>query len=194
MKKFFIILAICIGVWQVNCQQYLDAIVLKNQQDTIFGKIINTTDSSLVVDRFNVIFDISKDNIDNYILNFRESTAQERVFMQQIDNLYNEDLGYKTAGYYMRKSARSFYVGLPVFGLGTTALICSLTLFENQYMPPKAKYTMLVGGAVAMGVGTFFLLRSFYYINKSGKILDLEKASLYLNPSTQGGMGMQLKF
>ncbi len=192
MKKIVIILAIiCACVWQANCQQYFDAVIIKNQKDTIFGKIVNITDSAVVVDRFNVIFEISKENIENYISNYREMTPHEQALMQQIDNIYNTDLGYKTAGYYLRKSARNFSTGLPIFAIGTTTFVCSLTLCEDK---PPIKYVLLASGCAAIGTGVFFLLRSFHFINKTGKILDMEKASLYVAPSTQNDIGVQLKF
>ena len=82
-------------------------------------------------------------------------------------------------GYYLRKSARNFSTGLPIFAIGTTTFVCSLTLCEDK---PPIKYVLLASGCAAIGTGVFFLLRSFHFINKTGKILDMEKASLYVAP------------
>ncbi len=193
MKRLGIIIALLALLPCAYSQQYIDAIILNNNTDTLFGKVLNITDSSYTIDRFNYIFSIPKTMITSHIPNYREATRYERIHMKQLDALSDDELATKTSGYYLRKASKNFYWGLSLTTIGAFTDGFALA---NKY-PERTetqKWIMFSCGSVITAGGLFFLLRSFYFIDKAGKIMDLERSSIYLTPTEDGGMGMKVKF
>ncbi|MBO4581292.1 MAG: hypothetical protein J5701_03290 [Bacteroidales bacterium] len=193
MKRLGIFIALFIVLPWAYSQQYIDAVILNNSRDTIFGKVLNITDSSYTIDRFNFVFSIPKSMISGHISNYREATRYERIHMKQLDALSDDELSTKTSGYYLRKASKNFYLGLSLTTIGAFTDGFALA---NKY-PERTetqKWIMFSCGSVITAGGLFFLLRSFYFIDKAGKIMDLERSSIYLTPTEDGGMGVKINF
>jgi hypothetical protein len=69
----------------------------------------------------------------------------------------------------------------------------SAASFKNSSKTTQ-KWIIFSGGTVAVAGGIFFLLRSFYLIDKTGKLLDIERSSIYLEPTSDGKIGIIWKF
>ncbi len=191
MRKFIFAIVILLLSHVSMAQTYIDAVVVNEGKDTIFGKIMEINDSTITIDHFNYIFSIPKDLVVSYQTNVREASRYERIHMEQMDNLSEKDFGYQTSGYYLRKSSKNFYLGMCLSVAGNTSIIIPLVTHDKLTIADQA--TLACGIAVS-AAGLFFLLRSFYFVNKAGKILDLERSSIYLTPTEDGGMGMKVKF
>ncbi|MDR1791914.1 MAG: hypothetical protein LBR36_00505 [Bacteroidales bacterium] len=168
---------------QNNC---LDAIVTQ-AGDTIFGKMIEITDSSYTLDSYNLVLSLSKDMVKAYLPCCKEVTRLDLMKMQPLDNLSDNDLFHNTAGDYLRRSSKAFYLGLPLTLAGTVTGTLALTLC-NQPGQQTLKWITFSCGTVAVAGGMFFLLRSFYLIDKAGKILDLERSAIYLDANSTVGI------
>ena len=191
MRKFIFVIVILLLSQVSMAQTYIDAVVVNEGKDTIFGKIMEINDSTITIDRFNYIFSIPKDLVVSYQANVREASRYERIHMEQMDNLSEKDFGYQTSGYYLRKSSKNFYLGMCLSVAGNTSIIIPLVTHDKLTIADQA--TLACGIAVS-AAGLFFLLRSVYFVNKAGKILDLERSSIYLTPTEDGGMGVKVKF
>lgn len=191
MRKFIFVIVILLLSQVSMAQTYIDAVVVNEGKDTIFGKIMEINDSTITIDRFNYIFSIPKDLVVSYQANVREASRYERIHMKQMDNLSEEDFGYQTSGYYLRKSSKNFYVGMCLSVAGNTSIL--IPLLSHDKLTVGDQIT-LACGITASAAGLFFLLRSFYFVNKAGKILDLERSSIYLTPTEDGGMGVKINF
>lgn len=192
MKRLIILISMLIATQAAQCQQYIDALILHNNHDTVYGKVIDITDTSYTIDRFNVIFSLPKAMVAEYIHNYREATRYERVHMKQVDALNEDDLSLRTSSYYFRKASKNFYLGLALTTAG--AFTDGFALANIPARTDRQKWIMFSCGTAVTAGGLFFLLRSFYFIDKAGKIMDLERSSIYLTPSENGGMGLKLKF
>jgi hypothetical protein len=76
---------------------------------------------------------------------------------------------------------------------GSIAVGVSLASYKTSSKATQ-RWIVFSGGTVAVAGGIFFLLRSFYFIDKSGKLLDLEHSSIYLEPTRDGKIGIIWKF
>ncbi len=189
MKKILFIIGLFFCTYFVSAQQYIDAVIINNGKDTLFGKIIGISDTNITFDRFNYVFSIPKSMITNCLENYRLATRYEKIHMKQIEDISDEDFEYKTSGYYLRKASRNFYVGLGLTSAGSITI--AISLYNNNNNIPWGWFTC---GSAVTASGLFFLLRSFYFIDKAGKIMDLERTSIYITPSKDGGIGFKWKF
>jgi hypothetical protein len=192
MKKISFIVAVVISLSSNSYSQCLDALVT-TKGDTILGTLVHSTDTSYIMDSYNFVISLHRDMVKEYIKCFRPTTQGDLIRMRHPDYLTEKDLLKDTPGYYLRKASRNFYLGLSLDLAGSIAIGVSLASFKS---PSKStqKWIVFSGGTVAVAGGVFFLLRSFYFIDKSGKLLDLEHSSLYLEPTTDGKIGVTWKF
>ncbi|MDD2622823.1 MAG: hypothetical protein WC142_07335 [Bacteroidales bacterium] len=188
MKKISILLLL-FATLSLAKGQCIDAIITSSN-DTIYGKLLDTANAIYTFDSYNYVFALSKDMVKEYILCIRQATKADILRMKQLDNLSGSDLFKHTPGYYLRKSTKNFYVGICLLAGGLTANTLGFTYFKNT----KAETPVFAVGSIAAAGGIFFLLRSFYFIDKTGKLLDLERSSIYLVPNQNGDLEFKLKF
>jgi hypothetical protein len=192
MKKLCFAIAFAIS-FSWNCySQCIDALIT-TKGDTIFGIFVSSSDTSYIIDSYNFIMDIHHDTVKEHITCFREATWADLSRMKHLDYLTEKDLFQYTHGYYLRQAARNFYLGLSLDLAGSIAIGISLVSYKD-HSKSTHKWIVFSGGTVAVAGGVFFLLRSFYLIDKAGKLLDLERSSIYLGPANNGKIGIIWKF
>ena len=192
MKKlFFCALFVISCSWGMKAQ-CLDMLVT-TKGDTILGMVVSITDTSYTIDSYNFVASFKKDSIVEYVHCVRQLTQSEVSRMKNVDYLMENDLLKYTPGYYLRKASRSFYLGLSLDLVGGAAIGISLTKYKDPSESTKKWVLFSAGTTVAAG-GVFFLLRSFYFIDKTGKLLDMERSAIYLEPTRNGGFGVSWKF
>ena len=147
MRKFIFVIVILLLSQVSMAQTYIDAVVVNEGKDTIFGKIMEINDSTITIDRFNYIFSIPKDLVVSYQANVREASRYERIHMEQMDNLSEKDFGYQTSGYYLRKSSKNFYLGMCLSVAGNTSIIIPLVTHDKLTIADQA--TLACGIAVS---------------------------------------------
>ena len=192
MKKLFFAALFAISF---SCNMYaqcLDALVT-TKGDTIFGMVVSVTDSSYTIDSYNYVASFKNDMIAEYIQCIRQLTQVEIARMKHVDYLTESDLLKYTSGYYLRKASKSFYLGLSLDLLGGIVMGTSLHLYKDDADLAK-KWIFFSAGTTVFAGGVFFLLRSFYFIDKTGKLMDLEHSAIYLEATKNGGFGVSLKF
>ena len=190
MKKIcFVALFACFFSWNSHAQ-CIDAIVT-TKGDTIFGMVISVTDTSYTIDSYNFVASFKKDMVSEYITCIRQMTNSEISRMKHVDYLTENDLFKYTSGYYLRKASKSFYLGIALDVLG--GVVIGTSLHVNDWDTKKQLIFFSAGTTVFAG-GIFFLLRSFYFIDKAGKIMDMERSALYFEPTKNGGFGVSWKF
>jgi len=192
MKKLFFAALFVISFSCITRAQCLDALVT-TKGDTIFGMVISITDTSYTIDSYNYVASFKNDNIVEYIHCLRQLTQAEIVRMKNVDYLTESDLLKYTPGYYLRKASKSFYLGLSLDLVGGAVMGISLSKYKDPSESTKKWVLFSVGTTVATS-GVFFLLRSFYFIDKTGKLLDMERSAIYLEPTLNGGFGVSWKF
>jgi hypothetical protein len=192
MKKICLIVGFVISLsWNCHCQ-CIDALVT-TKGDTIFGMLVSQTDTSYIIDSYNFVVSLHTNMVAEHLKCFREATAVDFVRMRHLDYLTEKDLLQSTPGYFLRKASRNFYLGLSLDLAGSIAIGVSLASYKDHSKSTQ-KWIVFSGGTVAVAGGVFFLLRSFYFIDKSGKLLDLERSSIYFNPTSDGKVGIIWKF
>jgi hypothetical protein len=192
MKKLFFAALFAISFSCNMHAQCLDALVT-TKGDTIFGMVVSVTDSSYTIDSYNYVASFKNDMITEYIQCIRQLTQGEIARMKHVDYLTESDLLKYTSGYYLRKAYKSFYLGLSLDLLGGIAIGTSLHLYKDDSDLAK-KWIFFSAGTTVFAGGIFFLLRSFYFIDKTGKLMDLEHSAIYLEATKNGGFGVSLKF
>jgi F0F1-type ATP synthase assembly protein I len=192
MKKICFIVALVTSLSWNSFSQCIDALIT-TKGDTIFGILVSSTDTTYIIDSYNFVISLHSDMIAEHIKCFREAAREDSIRMKQLDYLTEKDLLKYTPGYYLRKASRNFYLGLSLDLVGGIAMGVSLGSFKNASKSTQ-KWVIFSGGTVAVAGGIFFLLRSFYFIDKTGKLLDLERSSIYLEPTSDGKIGIIWKF
>ncbi len=192
MKKiYFAVFFVIFLSWNTKAQ-CIDAIVTTSG-DTIFGMVLSVTDTSYTIDSYNFVISLRNDMVKDYIKCFRQATREDMARMKQLDYLTEKDLLKYTPGYYLRKASRNFYLGLSLDLAGGIAMGVSLASYKDASKSTQ-KWIVFSAGTVAVAGGIFFLLRSFYLIDKTGKLLDMERSSIYLEPTQDGKIGVIWKF
>ncbi|MDR0603130.1 MAG: hypothetical protein LBG80_02355 [Bacteroidales bacterium] len=187
MKKLCFIVAFIIP-FSWNCySQCIDALIT-TKGDTIFGLLVSSSDTSYIIDSYNLVVALHRDTIIEHITCFREATWADLVRMKHLDYLTEKDLLQNTPGYYLRKASRNFYLGLSLDLAGSIAIGISLASYKDH--AKTQKWIIFSGGTIAVAGGVFFLLRSFHFIDKAGKLLDLEHSAIYLNSTSNGKIGI----
>ena len=191
MKKLFFVTLFAVSFsWEMQAQ-CLDALIT-TKGDTIFGMIVSVTDTSYTIDSYNFVASFKKDIIVEHIDCFRQLTQGEITRMKHVDYLSDSDLLKYTSGYYLRKASKNFYLGLSLDLLGGVVMVTSLHLYTDT--ESTKKWAFFSAGTTVFAGGIFFLLRSFYFIDKTGKLMDLERSAIYLEPTKNGGFGVSWKF
>lgn len=171
--------------------QCIDAIITTSN-DTIYGRLLDTTNEIYTFDSYNHVFAIHQNAVKEHIRCIRQATTEDLARFKQLDNLSDKDLQKNTPGYYLRKSTSNFYVGSCMLAGGLTINTLAFTYFNENY--PKSKYPLFALGSAATAGGIFFLLRSFYFIDKAGKLMDLDRSTIYLESNKDGHLSIKWKF
>jgi len=121
----------------------------------------------------------------------REMTPYEVYKFQGLDavtaDMFNNQ---NTAGAYLRKGARSTYLGAGLAIAGTGIVLTGIFWVKGDI----GKTTCYITGGVTVATGLFFAIRGWNQIYKAGKLLDLtSQSALYLN-ANQDGLGVSIKF
>ena len=195
MKPIFIItlLMLSLGAFSQNC---IDYVILKMNNenaktDTIFCKIMNEDEETVVIDNGYAITTFKKSLIVETKRCAREMTPYEVYKFQGMDavtaDMFNNQ---NTAGAYFRKGARSTYLGAGLAIVGTGVALTGIFWVKSDI----GKTTCYITGGVTVAAGLFFAIRGWNHIYKAGKLLDLTtQSALYLN-ANQEGVGVSLKF
>ncbi|MDR0368855.1 MAG: hypothetical protein LBH82_06935 [Bacteroidales bacterium] len=192
MKKICFVALLFFFAKNVSAQSpCLDAIVTV-QGDTIVGMLVSKTDTSYAIDNYNLILAFHKDLVQEYIPCFKEATRSDLARLKNLDYLTEKDLLINTPGYYLRKASRSFYLGLSMDLVG--GITMGIALANSNPNKTTQKWATFAAGTTIFAGGIFFLLRSFYYVDKAGKILDLERSSIYLEPTKDGRIELRWNF
>jgi len=192
MKPIFIITLLMLSLcsFSQNCIDYVIIKINNNQTDTLFCKLISEDEETVVMDNGYAITTLKKSFIDEVKYCVREMTPYEVYKFKGLDAVTADMFqNQNTAGAYLRKGARSTYLGagLAIVGTGVT-LIGVLWVNSNA-----GKTACYITGGVTVATGLFFAIRGWNHIYKAGKLLDLStQSALYLN--TNEGIGISLKF
>jgi len=194
MKPIFIttLLMLSLCAFSQNC---IDYVILKTNNDnaktdTIFCKLLSGDEETVVIDNGYAVTSFKKSLIEEIKYCVREMTPYEVYKFQGLDAVTADMFQNKnTAGAFLRKGARSTYLGagLAIVGTGVT-LIGVFWVNDNA-----GKTACYITGGVTVATGLFFAIRGWNQIYKAGKLLDLStQSALYLN--TNEGIGVSLKF
>ena len=191
--SFITLLLISLHCFSQNC---IDFIILKvdnntAKTDTLFCKIINEDEESVVIDNGYALTSLRNTLIVDIQKCVREMTPYEIYKFQGLDavtaDMFNNQ---NTAGAYLRKAARNTYLatGLAIAGTG---VVCMGLFWVKADAGKTACY---VTGGVTIATSLFFVIRGWNQIYRAGKLLDLNtQSALYLS-SNQEGIGLSIKF
>lgn len=132
--------------------QCIDALI-STSNDTIYGRLLDTSNNVYTFDSYNYVFAIPKDMVKTYIPCFRQASKEDLVRMKHLDKLSESDLLTYTPGYYLRKSTTNFYVGICLLSGGLAANNLALAYFHNNY--PKSEWAIFAAGTIASAGGLF---------------------------------------
>lgn len=195
--KSFIISILFITIPYVHfAQNCMDAIILSkdSKTDTISCKIIDITDIYYTVDYGNEITSIAKTEVLDTLMCYRTMTLKEIERYKGLDAVSGfklDDGDSKTPGRYIRKASYNFYTGFGVAAVGGLALGLGCNV---KSMNTTIKNVCIISGSIATAIGAFFVLKGCHHIYQAGKLLDLERAAVYLEPTKKGDLGLILKF
>ena len=195
MKKFVILclgLALCLNSYAQDC---IDAIVVSKQGvlDTIPCKILGATDLYYTIDYGNQISSVVKESVVDTLSCFRTMSLYEIQRFMGLDAVSGYDLdksGVMTGGKYLKKATYNFYTGVGITTVGALGIGLGTSVFAGK----RSQNYWIISGGIATGAGIFFLLKACHHIYQAGKLLDLERATLYLAPTDKGDLGLILKF
>lgn len=196
MKKIILLIALSFTIFYVNAQKNcIDAIILNTQEgktDTIFCKIMSEDELNYTIDNGFAITSISKLSVNQTFECVREMSTYEIYKYRGIDNVTRDYFqNTHTSGEYLRKAAFNAYLATGLAIVGTGGVVLGVTVFKNA----PSQYYWIVGGAVFGAAALFFAITSWNQVYKAGKLLDLnDKAALYLAPTSDGNIGMKIKF
>jgi len=195
MKSFIILvlgLTLCVKSYAQDC---IDAIIISKQGvlDTIPCKILGATDLYYTIDYGNQISSVVKENVVDTLFCFRKMNFHEIQRFIGLDAINGYDLDkfdMMSSGKYLKKAAYNFYTGVGITTVGALGIGLGTSVFLGE---PSQNYWIITGGIVT-GAGIFFLLKACHHIYQAGKLLELERATLYLAPTERGDLGLILKF
>lgn len=192
MKKIYLSVLLFLFLGKASAQlPCVDAIVTING-DTVVGILVSKTDTSYAIDNYNMILAFHKDLVKEHIPCFRQATRTDLARLKNVDYLTEKDLLKNTPGYYLRRASRSFYLGMSMEVVG--GITMGLSLASNNPDKTTQKWAFFAGGTTIVAGGIFFLLRSFYFVDKAGKLLDLERSAIYLEPTKDGRIELRWSF
>jgi len=198
MKKIILFGSLFLLISFSNAQNCIDAVIIQlnkqigNETDTIFCKILSSDETSYLIDNGLSITSISKSNVIDTLVCFREMNIYEVFKFKGIDNVTKDYFDNSlTAGNALRKAAFKTYLATGLGIVGGGSIILGLTAFNDT---PSKPY-FIIGGSLATAASLFFVVTAWNQIYKAGKLLDLnKKASLFLNPTTEGNLGLTIRF
>jgi uncharacterized membrane protein YcjF (UPF0283 family) len=195
MKPLFVItlLMFTLQSFSQNCIDYIILNINNDnaKTDTIFCKLLSEDDETVVIDNGYAITTLKKSLVEKVKYCAREMTPYEVYKFQGLDAVTADMFkNNNTAGAYLRKGARSTYLGAGLAIVGT-----GVTLMGAFWVKSDAgKTACYITGGVTAATGIFFIIRGWNQIYKAGKLLDLSaQSALYLN-ANQEGIGVSLKF
>jgi len=195
MKPVAIIILLLFSLpsFSQNCMDY---IILKlddtsAKKDTIFCRIVGEDEEVVVIDNGYAFTTLRKTVIEETKRCAREMTPYEVYKFQGLDavtaDMFNNQ---NTAGSYMRKAARSTYLGAGM-ALAGSGVICMGAFWVKNDI---GKTTCYITGGVTVAASLFFIIRGWNHIYKAGKLLDLNaQSALYWN-TNQEGVALSIKF
>ena len=198
MKKLILFVSFLCAFALLNAQNCVDAVVIQlnkqigNGTDTIFCKILSSDETSYLIDNGLSITSVSKSNVIDTLLCFREMNIYEVYKFRGIDNVTKDYFNNShTAGAALRKAAFKTYLATGLGIVGGGSVILGLTVFNNTSSKPY----FIIGGSLITATSLFFVVTAWNQIYKAGKLLDLnEKAALFLNPTSEGNLGLIIRF
>ena len=195
MKPFFVITLIMLSLTAFS-QSCIDYIILNTNSDiaktdTIFCKLVSEDDESVVIDNGYAITTLKRSLVEKIKYCAREMTPYEVYKFQGLDavtaDMFNNQ---NTAGAYLRKGARSTYLGAGLSILGAGVVLTGVLWVKSDI----GKTACYITGGVTVAAGLFFAIRGWNHIYKAGKLLDLTtQSALYLNTNPEG-VGVSVKF
>ena len=192
MKKIYCIGLLFFFLKSASAQVPCIDMIVTIHGDSITGILVSKTDTLYVIDNYNTILAFHKDLVKEHISCYRAVTRTDLTRMRNVDYLTEKDLLQNTPGYYLRKASRNFYFGMSLELAGGVAI--GLALANDNPDKTTQKWAVFSGGTVVFAGGIFFLLRSFYLVDKAGKLLDLERSSIYLQPTKDGRIELRWNF
>jgi len=195
MKPLFIILLLLFAL-QSFSQNCIDYIILKvdaknAQTDTLFCKLLSEDEETVVIDNGYAITTLKKSFIEELKRCVREMTPYEVYKFEGLDAVTADMFNNKnTAGAYLRKGARSTYMGAGFSAAGTGIILIGAFWVKED----AGKTACYITGGITAAAGIFFLIRGWNQIYRAGKLLDLNgQSAIYVN-ANQDGIGVSLKF
>jgi hypothetical protein len=194
--KYILSFALFVFTVHAFSQECIDYIILKVENnntkiDTIFCKLVSEDAESVVIDNGYAITSLKKSLIIDIQRCVRAMTPYEVYKFKGLDavtaDMFNNQ---NTAGAYLRKAARSTYLGagLAIAGAG---VVFTGIFWVNETSGQTACY---ITGGITVAAGLFFAIRGWNQIYRAGKLLDINaQTSLYLNTNMEG-VGLSLKF
>lgn len=197
-RKCLLVFLSSILLWNfAKAQDCIDAVVYKNdsigkQVDTLFCQILSEEDTYYTIDNGLSITTIFKNMVVEAIHCFRPMNAYE-IYLYKGLNSVSQDFFEKqnSAGHYMRKAATEIFISTGLALVGGVSMTLGFTLFDDN---ATAKYSWIIGGGICLGAALFMSVIGWNQIYKAGKLLDLQKAAVYLAPTEDGNLGLQLRF
>lgn len=197
MKRFILFIPLLLLSF-ANAQNCIDAVIIKLNDtgnkvtDTIICKILSSDETGYLIDNGLSITSISKNNVIDTLVCFREMNIYETYKYKGIDNVTKEYFANSyTAGNALRKAAFRTYLATGLGIVGGGSIILGLTALNDL----KIKPYFIIGGSLITAASLFFVVTAWNQIYKAGKLLDLnEKASLYLNSTPEGNLGFTIRF
>jgi hypothetical protein len=189
---FFPLLLLTLQSFSQNCIDYIILNIENNsaKNDTIFCKLISEDEETVVLDNGYAITTLKRSLVEEVKRCVREMTPYEVYKFQGLDavtaDMFNNQ---NTAGAYLRKGARSTYLGAGLTAGGAGVILIGALWVKNT----NGKTACYITGGVTVATGIFFFIRGWNQIYKAGKLLDLTtQSALYLN--TNEGLGVSVKF
>lgn len=198
MKKIILFVCFLCAFTILNAQNCIDAVIIRlnepanHETDTIFCKIVSSDENGYLIDNGLSISSISKSNVIDTLVCFREMNIYEIYKYRGIDNVTKEYFTNSyTAGNALRKAAFRTYLATGLGIIGGGSVILGLTILNDQKTQPY----FIIGGSLITATSLFFVVTAWNQIYKAGKLLDLnEKASLFLNSTSDGNLGLIIRF
>jgi hypothetical protein len=195
MKNFSIIALLFITLHTYS-QECIDYVILNiensaSQTDTIFCKVINEDEESVVVDNGYAITSLKKSLIIDIQRCARDMTPYEVYKFKGLDAVTADMFqNQNTAGAYLRKAARNTYLGagLTIVGAG---VVLTGAYWANEKAGKTACY---ITGGLTAATGIFFIIRAWNQVYRAGKLLDLNSQSALYLDATPEGLALSIKF
>jgi hypothetical protein len=195
MRNPIFIITLLMFTLQVFSQNCIDYVILNignnsTKTDTLFCKLVSEDEETIVIDNGYAITTLKRSLVEEVKRCVREMTPYEVYKFQGLDAVTADMFqNQNTAGAYLRKGARSTFLGAGLTAGGTGVVLIGALWVKNN----NGKTACYITGSVTMATGLFFIIRGWNQIYKAGKLLDLTaQSALYLK--TNEGIGVSLKF